>query len=365
MKDLEDRAYGAMIGLCIGDAVGLPALFHRAARSGWRRRILWEFSAQLDEQNVNKFMLPFTLGPPDELMLCGTDDTEFAMVAAEMLLQAGPEMDPDTLFDQWHRLVVDVEDEVWGGIAERSSIINARKGLRPPITGNDNPHHYDDGAVARAVPVGVRFAGYPERAAQVAGALAAITNAEDGVFAAQAMAASISALVTGSSVRDALEVGSRNIPSDSWLGRQLDSTMHLLAEHGSLWAALPFFIDDVVNASYSFGNAAPETLPVAYAVMLGTDAQLVPALGCASLVAKQSDSMPAMVGALAGAASGAASIPPSWRNRLDRLRGVCVPSVAGASVQDITTRLVEAATAEASQQAQPGVADSPTQKGKP
>ena len=93
MRDLEDRAYGAMIGLCIGNAVGLPALFHRAARSGWRRRILWEFSAQLDEQNVNKFMLPFTLGPPDELTLCGTDDSEFAAVAAEMLLHSGPEME--------------------------------------------------------------------------------------------------------------------------------------------------------------------------------------------------------------------------------------------------------------------------------
>ena len=343
MDDLQDRAQGAMIGLCIGDAVGLPALFHRMAGSGWRRSILWQFSAELDEQFVSKPMMPFTLGPPDELLLSGTDDAEYAAVAAEMLLCASDPTDVQSLFEQWRRLVVDVEEPVWGGVAERSSILNARKGLRPPVTGNDNPHHYDDGAVARAVPVGVRYAGNPDQAAQVAGRLASITNAEDGVFAAQAMAASISTLVAGATPQTALDAGRSHVPADSWLGRQLDTTLQLLSENGSVWAALPFFIDEVVNASYSFGHAAPETLAVAYAVMSGTDAQLVAGLGLASLVAKQSDSLPAMVGALAGAAQGAASIPASWSTRVDRLRGVCIPSMAGTSVRSLATRLASAA----------------------
>jgi ADP-ribosylglycohydrolase len=340
---LDDRGYGAMIGLCIGDASGMPALFHRTAASGWRRKVLWTFNQELDDEHINKFMLPFTLGRPDELLLCGTDDTEFAVVAAEMLLRVGEPFGVQALFEQWRQFVVDVDTEVWSGVAERSSIVNARRGLRPPATGNDNPHHYDDGAVARAVPVGVRFAGEPDRAAEVAGALASITNAEDGIFAARAMAASISTLVVGAGPGEALEGGRRHIPVDSWLGRQLDITLGILAEHGSAWAALPVFLDDVVNASYSFGNVAPETLAVAYAIMVGTDADLVQGLGLAALVAKQSDTMPAMVGALAGAARGGSSIPSSWCDRLDAVRGVCVPAVAGASIREVTSRLVAAA----------------------
>jgi ADP-ribosylglycohydrolase len=346
MNRFEDRGYGAMIGLCLGDAVGMPALFHRSAALGWRRSILWEFTADLDRQHINKFMLPFTLGRPEELLLCGTDDTEFAVVAAEMLLGVDDPLDARALFEQWRRLVVDVEEEVWSGVAERSSILNARKGLVPPATGNDNPHHYDDGAVPRAVPVGVRFAGRPDDAARVAGEVASITNAEDGVFAAEAMAASISVLVAGATPQVALDVGRRHIPTDSWLGRELESALRTLAEHDSVWAALPVLIDTSVNASYSFGNIAPETLAVAYAVMIGTDADLVQGLGLASLVAKQSDSMPAMVGALAGAALGASSMPSTWRDRLDFLRGVCVPATAGASIRTVAQRLVEAAMAD-------------------
>jgi len=93
--------------------------------------------------------------------------------------------------------VVDRADEVWSGIAERSSIVNAQAGLTPPATGNDNPAHFDDGAVPRAVPVGIRYAGRPDQAALVATRLAEITHAEDGVWAAAAMAASIAAAVSG------------------------------------------------------------------------------------------------------------------------------------------------------------------------
>lgn len=39
------------------------------------------------------------------------------------------------------------------------------EGLTPPVTASDNRVHFDDGAAARAVPVGIRHAGRPERAA--------------------------------------------------------------------------------------------------------------------------------------------------------------------------------------------------------
>jgi ADP-ribosylglycohydrolase len=206
---LRARAQGAFVGLAVGDAAGFPSLFHRTARMGWRRSVLWRFAKRLDDQHVLRFPLPFTLGPPDELLISGTDDSEFAAVAAMILLETEGDFSTEALFAGWQKHVVQAGDDIWSGIAERASIVNARHGLRPPETGGDNPAHYDDGAACRAVAVGVRFAGRPEQAADVARNLAQITHAEDGVWAAEAMAATISAAVGGSALPEAVEAGRR------------------------------------------------------------------------------------------------------------------------------------------------------------
>lgn len=68
---------------------GKPALYHRSARLTMQREALWRFSVELDAQRVLRFPLPFTLGRPEPLELAGTDDTEFAVAAALILLDAG------------------------------------------------------------------------------------------------------------------------------------------------------------------------------------------------------------------------------------------------------------------------------------
>ena len=83
------------------------------------------------------------------------------------------------------------EAELVTGFSERAAIDNFKRGLQPPATGNDNPQHYDDSAAGRAVASGLYYAGEPARAAQLAEADAEITNAEDGIYAARAMAAAI------------------------------------------------------------------------------------------------------------------------------------------------------------------------------
>ena len=146
----------------------------RSVRLGFRRAWLWELSAEADTHQVLRFLMPLTLGPPEPLALSGTDDTEFAVAAALIILSSGEDATSEELFAGWRMQVVDHADQVWSGIAERSSIINTVAGLAPPATGNDNPAHFDDGAVARAVPVGIRHAGSPRLAAKVATLLAAI-----------------------------------------------------------------------------------------------------------------------------------------------------------------------------------------------
>jgi ADP-ribosylglycohydrolase len=341
-----ERAHGALLGLALGDAIGLPALFHRAVRFPAERGILWKYSAELDSQQVNKFSLPFTPYHPERLGLSGTDDTEFAAVSARILVAVGANPTPQGLFDGWVDEVVVAGGEIWSGVSERASIENARKGLVPPATGRDNPHHFDDGAVSRSVPVGIRFAGRPERAAEVAGWAAHITNDADGVWAAQAMAATISAAVAGADVNTAVTAGVDQVPEDSWLGRTITRAKDALDREGSGFAAAPAWNDEIVGNVYNFGNVAPETLAIAYAVLLACDGDLVSGVQLAALVPKLADSMPAMVGAVCGALQGASVIPATWQDRLENLRGHAVPSTAGVLLADLAKSLVALAEAD-------------------
>jgi ADP-ribosylglycohydrolase len=336
---LADRARGALLGLAIGDAAYLPALYHRSTRLGGPRRWLWQFSAEADTQHVLRFPLPFTLGRPEPLELAGTDDTEFAVAAALILLEAGDDRTSEALFAGWRRHVVDRAEEVWTGIAERSSIVNTLAGLTPPATGNDNPAHFDDGAVARAVPVGINCAGRPDEAAEVATRLAEITHAEDGVWAAAAMAAAIATAVSGADAAAAVQAGLAQIPPDSWLSRQTASALDLAKAAPTPLDLVADLNDQVANASYSFGTIAPETLASAFAIVSATGGDPLVALPLAGMIAKQSDSMPAMVGALTGALNGAAALPLRWREKLDLLRGHCLPHLAGISLTAIANEL--------------------------
>jgi len=329
----------------MGDALGFPALYHRTLLTGRprRRQRLWEFSAQADQHRINKMALPFTLSQPEELLhLCGTDDTEFAVVTALILEECGEEDSLESLFAGWKRHIVDPDAQdkaVWSGVGERASIENAKKGLFPPQTGGDNPHHFDDGAIARAVPIGLRYADTPERAVDVAGRMASITNAADGVWAAQAMAASIAAAVRDAPVAEIVAAGIRQLPADSWTARKVDQALHLLEQAGSGFASVPLWNNRVVNGIYSYGNIAPETLAVAYAILVSVEGQLQQGLQLAALVPKQADSMPAMVGALCGAKQGDSVVPAEWRETLDTLKGVCIPHLHGFSLRQIAARL--------------------------
>jgi ADP-ribosylglycohydrolase len=339
-----DKIYGSLLGLAMGDAVGFPAMYHRTIVIPTRRRNrLWDFSKLTDQYKINKISLPFTHALSERILdMSGTDDTEFAVVSAMMLMESGKEITRDSLLEGWKKYVVEDSDQVWSGISERASIENIKKGMSSPNSGNDNPHHYDDGAVARAVPIGLIHVGNPERAASIAEQMASITNAADGVYAAQAMAASISVACAGASSKEVVEAGIKYIPDDSWLGRKVKLAQDILEEAGGEgWAAIPGWNNDLVNSIYNYGNIAPETLAVAYAIFSSTQGKVKEGVQLATQLPKQADSMPAMVGALAGAMQGASSIPDKWKEALDQMKGICVPRVKGMSLKEVALQLSE------------------------
>lgn len=345
MPDLMDRAHGALVGLAAGDASGFPAAYHRLTPSPVRRRLLWSQAVELDEHHINKFPLPFSHSAPlSQAMFSATDDTEQAALGAAVLHRALQTTAPDgpttaELFAAWQQIVLPQKDEYWGSIADRSAILNTLEGLTAPATGSDNPHFYDDSAVARTVPVGIAYHGQPTQAAAVARRLASITNDGVGIDAAAAIAAAIAVTTGGEHIGDAIETARAEITVDSWLGRKYELAESILADAGSLFAAVPRWNNEVANLEYNFGNIAAETVPLA--LLIAREAQtFAEAISLANLIPKQADTMPAMVGALIGSAHGLNAIPVTWRERLEQLHGYSVPSTAGVRLHDLAQQLL-------------------------
>ena len=340
MTDRLDRAQGALLGLAAADAAGFPAMYHRMVTMPIRRRWLWRRGLEGDEALVNKLPLPYAQAAPDAFAFGPTDDAEQAALSAQVLLDVGDDPTADQLFDAWFLRVDPQHDALWASVADRSAILNARLGLRAPITGNDNPHHYDDSSVARSVPVGIRWAGDPKRAAVVARRLASITNADVGIDGAAAFASAIATVVGGGTIADAVLAARREIGDGTWISRQWGLAEDVLAAEGSVLAAIPRFNNEVANLGYAYGNAVAETLPIALIIARET-ANYGEAVGLAVLIPKQADTMPPMVGALVGAASGADALPATWCAAVEELRGTCVPSTKGLRLRDLAVQLIE------------------------
>jgi ADP-ribosylglycohydrolase len=336
-----ERTKGGLFGLALGDAVSYPAAWHRGVHmQPGQRRFQRRVNLEMLERGILRLMLPYGFGQVnDKLAPAPTDDTEFAVLTAKILIDTEGNPTSDDFVLAWQQHLVTPSDQVWTGFSERAAINNFKNGLLPPATGNDNPQFYDDSAVARAVPIGLAHAGNMQTAFHVAALDASVSHAEEGIWAAQAMAVAIAALAAGSTLGDALAQGREVFPQDTWLHyverkvqRILDTTPHpadvvLRLNH------------EIITLTYSYANAAPETLPAAFAIAQVTGGDLWQGVMFANLCARASDSLPAMVGALAGTFGGVRQVSESWRNALGTLRGTCIPSFAGTDLDHIAGQL--------------------------
>lgn len=336
-----ERTYGALLGLAYGDAIGFPALFHRTFQFPAKRRdFLWNTNRDLARERIIRLTLPFTHRlPPETLQPFPTDDTEYAVFTAQTLVAANGMIDAAMLLDAWQTRIVPNAGTILTGFAERAAIENLQRGVLPPASGNDNPQHYDDGAVCRAVAIGLFCAGDAARAAALAQAEAQITHAEDGVYAAQAMAVAVALLADGVELGTALYYARSTLPAGSWIAHGDEIARQCRAEADTTPDLLLLLSTRVINSVYSYGNAAPETLPAAFVIAEACGGDLHTAVLLANAIPKAADSLPAMVGALCGAVQGPTAIGARWRDQLNVCRGLCLPFVAGARLDDLARHL--------------------------
>lgn len=314
-----DRIRGAFAGLAVGDAAGWPAARHRSAlHAPWSRRLRHELDAFAEKYRVTTLPVPFALNQPIAPLAAGpSDDTEWLAWTALTL-----EDDRAAAF----RTFVGRED-IRARISVTTAIDNLARGVEPPASGHDNPHHFDDAAAIRAVAFGATGRD-PVADAQV-------TNAGDGVLGARAMAAAIAAAISSGSVAQAVRAALAELPEDTAIGLNARTALAVAREAGDAFGAVPGLDAALLDHVYSYGVSAAATVPVALALAEVSGGAIGAAVPAAACLASLADSAPALAGALTGAAGGYAAIPEGWTAATARLAGCCLPELAGRDLMDI------------------------------
>ncbi|TDC51744.1 ADP-ribosylglycohydrolase family protein [Jiangella ureilytica] len=340
MNDRRDRTAGALLGLAIGDAAGWPAVRHRSQLlPPWTRRLRRELDEFAETQQVTTLPVPFALNQPTApLRLGSSDDAEWAAWTLRWLLDAarpGPLSRAD-VHTHWRRAVA-AGTLPRGRISVAAAADALRREVDPPLTGHDNPHHFDDAAAVRAVAIGLVADG-PATAATLAGWDAEVTNDGDGLAAARAVAETMARLVRGEPLTDAWAAAAADaLPADGLLATTVSRALTVSATAETAADAVAQ-LDEIVDHVYSYGVAAAQTVAVAVALAQAAERggeRPIAAVTAAVCLPTLADSAPALTGALTGAAHGLGALPTTWVERCRRLAGCCSPDLAGVDLVDL------------------------------
>jgi ADP-ribosylglycohydrolase len=268
----------------------------------------------------------------------GTDDTEFALMTAQTLIDTDGNFTDADVLESWKTHVLPLSELKRGGASEREAAANIRRNVLPPLSGIYNSHYMSDGAAMRVTPIGIVCAGDPERAALLAEIDARISHSRDGLWSAQAVAVSISVAMAGANVDEIFQAAVNVTPADSWMRFTFKKALNIIEDKKTLeecWKPL----HDALWTEYK--SVAPEAVASALAILKLTDGDFKRGIIYSGNFGRDADTISAIVGAISGAMNGMNSIPPAWVDKVRITTGVCLPFTKGIDLFDIATQLSE------------------------
>jgi ADP-ribosylglycohydrolase len=312
-----DKAIGSLCGLAIGDSFG------DAARKP-------------DNQINYGFITDFNKGAS-----WSTDDTEFALLTAKILIDCNGNLTSNAVVDAWLEHVATQDELKRGGASEVEASINLRRGLRPPLSGKFNSYFTSDGAAMRISPIGIICAGDPEKAAAMAEIDASISHYQDGIWGAQAVAAAVSVAMVDGTIDEIIDDALSVIPDDSWFYYTFNKALEIGNRAGKSLADAWMPLHDELWSSYRATVA--EAVSEAFGVLNIVNNTFKNGVIAAGNFGRDADTIGAIVGAVLGAKYGASQIPEKWIEKTRYPTGTCLLFTKGIDIIETAKKLAELA----------------------
>ncbi len=302
------RARGALYGLAIGDALGMPTqlLSRQEIRDRW-----------------GGLLRGFEAAPPGHPIAAGlaagsvTDDTEQAVLLARLLVRGHGAVDPRELAQalvRWERDMAESGSLDLLGPSTKRAVAAVLAGTPPEEAGAAGD---TNGAAMRIAPVGIAVAadpaGLPALVDQVAAASRVTHNTGIALAGAAAVAAAVSAGVSGAGIAEAtaLGIGAARIAAGHghWVAgadvaSRIEWATRLVAGVPPAQAA------ELIYTMVGTSLATQESVPAAFAVLAAEPADPWQACLLAASLGGDCDTIAAMAGAIAGACHGVTAFPP-------------------------------------------------------
>jgi ADP-ribosylglycohydrolase len=302
----HERARGALYGLAIGDALGMPTQLLS------RREII---------DRWGPLLTGFEPAPPGHPIAAGmpagsvTDDTEQAVLLGRLLVSGNGAINPHklaTALALWERDMAERGSLDLLGPSTKRAIAAVLAGTPPEeagATGDTN------GAAMRITPVGIvaDSAQLSVLVDQVVAASRVTHNTGIALAGAAAVAAAVSAGISGAGIGEAtaFAVDAAGIAANCghWVAgadvaERIEWATALVAGLAQAEAA------DVIYSLVGTSLAPQESVPAAFAVLAAIPADPWRACLLAASLGGDCDTIAAMAGAVAGASHGIAAFPP-------------------------------------------------------
>jgi len=308
------RACGALYGLAIGDALGMPT--QMLSRAEIVRR--W-----------GPLLPGFEPAPPGHPIAAGmsagvvTDDTEQAVLLARLLVKGCGTIDPHelaTALTEWERAMAERGSLDLLGPSTKRAVAAILAGVPPEEAGAAGT---TNGAAMRIAPVGIAVpvalhARTPDvrlstLVDHVVRASSVTHNTGIALAGAAAVAAAVSAGVSGATVAQAtalgvqaarLAAGRGHWVAGADVAARIEWAAGLVTGHHQEVAA------DLIYTLVGTSLATQESVPAAFAVLAAVPADPWRACRLAASLGGDCDTIAAMTGAIAGACHGVGSFPP-------------------------------------------------------
>jgi len=341
MEKIIKQKNGALYGLAIGDALSWPAMFQRSFQLPfWTRRKRREMDAEAEINFTLNLTLPYSLNQnADHFNLCPTNNTEWVAFTIQQLMEYGNKPNAGNWVDGWKSLI-NPDRPLRASIAIKTALANLNKGKMPPESGHDNPHYFDDSSMFRAIPIGLFYHSKHGVLMDAVKRDASVTNSEDGIWAAQAIAVAISSVLIGKRIENIISNAIEVLPTNSWSNRVVQDAMNICSQSNSFLEAIPALTNHIINREYSYGTVAPEILAITLSVLHFSENSFDKAISMATTIGKTAESVPALVGALAGALDPDSIDNNVWTIHLKELKGISIPKMKDVNYIELINRFV-------------------------